>query len=47
MLQSDLCDYINAYIVVKGIITVQTENNRAIDKYNKNLVAASQRLIMY
>ena len=38
MLQSDLCDYINTYIVVKGIITVQTENNTAIDEYNKNLI---------
>ena len=38
MLQSDLCDYINAYIVVKEIITLQTENNRAIDEYNKNLI---------
>ena len=37
MLQSDLCDYIDAYIVVKGIITVQTETNRAIDGYNRNL----------
>ena len=38
MLQWDLCDYINAYIVVKEIITLQTENNRAIDEYNKNLI---------
>ena len=30
MLQPDLCDNNNAYIiVVKGTITVQTENNRA------------------
>ena len=38
MLQWDLCDYINAYIVVKEVITLQTENNRAIDEYNKNLI---------
>ena len=29
MLRSNLCDYSDAYIVVKGTITVQTENNRA------------------
>ena len=38
MLQSDLCDYSDAYIVVKGTITVQAENNRAIDGYNRNLI---------
>ena len=38
MLRSDLCDYSDAYIVVKGTITVQTENNRAIDGYNINLI---------
>ena len=38
MLQSDLCDYINTYIVVKEIITVEAENNSAIDEYNKNLI---------
>ena len=27
MLRSDLCDYSNAYIVVKGIITVTKPNN--------------------
>ena len=31
MLRSDLCDYSDAYIVIKGNITIQTENNRAID----------------
>ena len=36
MLQSDLCDYSDAYNVVKGTITVQTENDRAIDGYNRN-----------
>ena len=38
MLRSDLCDYSDAYIVVKGTITVQTENNRAIYGYNRNLI---------
>ena len=35
MSQSDLYD---AYIVVKGIIIIQTESNRAIDGYNRNLI---------
>ena len=38
MLQSDLCDYSDVYIVVKGTITVQTENNRAIDGYHRNII---------
>ena len=29
MLRSNSYDYSDAYIVVKGTITVQTENNRA------------------
>ena len=29
MLRSNLCNYSDAYIVVKGPITVQTENNKA------------------
>ena len=33
-LQSDLCDYSDAYIVVKGTITVTDPNNNA---YGKNL----------
>ena len=32
MLRSDLCDYIDAYIVVKGKITVTNSNNNAYDK---------------
>ena len=36
MLRSDLCDCSDAYIVVKGTSTVQTENNRTIDGYNWN-----------
>ena len=36
MPRSDLCDYNNAYIVVKGDITVEGAQNR--DKCNRNLV---------
>ena len=32
LLQSDLCDYSDAYIVVKGKITVTRQNNNAYDK---------------
>ena len=32
ILRSDLCDYSNAYIVVKGIITVTNSNGAACDK---------------
>ena len=32
MLRSDLCDYSNAYIVVKGQITITEPNNDAYDK---------------
>ena len=32
MLRSDLCDYSDAYIVVKGKITVTNPNNNAYDK---------------
>ena len=35
MLQSDLCDYSDAYIVVKGNITVEGANNR--DRKNRSL----------
>ena len=35
MLRSDLCDYSDAYIVVKGDITVEGAQNR--DRYNRNL----------
>ena len=35
MLRSDLCDYSDAYIVVKGDITVEEANNR--DKKNRPL----------
>ena len=32
MLQSDLCNYSDVYIVVKGIIIVEDPNNDAYDK---------------
>ena len=32
MLRSNLCDYSNAYIVAKGMITVTRSNNDACDK---------------
>ena len=32
MIQSDLCDYSDAYIVVKGTINVTDPNNNAYDK---------------
>ena len=32
MLRSDLCDYFDAYIVVKGSITVANPNNDAYEK---------------
>ena len=35
MLQSDLCDYSDAYIVVKVDITVEGDNNR--DRKNRPL----------
>ena len=35
MLRSDLCDYSDAYIVVKGTITVEADNNPK--KRNKKL----------
>ena len=38
MFRSDLCDYSDAYTVVQGTITVQTENSRAIDGCNRNLI---------
>ena len=38
MLQSDLCNYVDTSIVVKGKITVETERNRAIDGNNRNFI---------
>ena len=34
MVRSDLCDYSDAYIVIKGTVTVADPNNNA---YNKKL----------
>ena len=34
MLRSDLCDYSDAFIVVKGDITLANPNNNAYDKKN-------------
>ena len=39
MLRSDISDYSDAYIVAKGIITVEGTNDR--DKHNKNLILKS------
>ena len=55
MLQSNLGNYEDAYIVVKGTITGEREEDRAIDGYNEylilkkmhHLLAAYQRSIMY
>ena len=49
---SDLCDCSDAYIVVKGTITVTDPNNNAHDKKlafknNSPLLAAFQKLIMH
>ena len=45
MLQSDLCDYNEAFIVVKGTVSVTDPNNDAYDaklalKNNDHLLAA-------
>ena len=32
MLESNLCDYSDAYIVLKGTITVRRPNNKVYDK---------------
>ena len=33
-----MCDYSDAYIVVKGTITVQTQSNWVIDAYDRNWI---------
>ena len=38
MLRSDLCDYSDAYIVAKRTSTIETEGNRSIDDYNRDLI---------
>ena len=52
MLRSDLCDFSDAYIVVKGKITVTDPNNDAYDKKltfknNHHLFFAFQKLIIH
>ena len=52
MRRSDLCDYSNAYIVVKGTIIVTEPNNNAYDKklalkIMYHLIVALQKLIIY
>ena len=37
MLESHLCDYSDAYIIVKGKLTVNGENN--INRRNKKLIS--------
>ena len=51
MLRSDLCDYSDAYIVVKGTITIGRPNtakrNKAVAfKIMHHLLIASQKLMM-
>ena len=38
MLRSDLCDYSDACIVAKRTSTIETEGNRSIDDYNRDLI---------
>ena len=41
MLRSYICDYSDAYIVIKETITVKLEKDGAIDGYNRNLILKS------
>ena len=45
MLRSDLCDFSDAYIVVKGTITV-TEPDNAKKKMMNHLLIAFQKLMV-
>ena len=53
MLSSDLCDYSDAYIVAKGVVTVRSKNkidreNRFLaSKYKALLLASFQKLITH
>ena len=50
MLQSDLCDYSDAYIVVKGDITVIRGDNAVYNKklaFKNNLLVKFQKLIIH
>ena len=44
MLRSDICDYSDAYIVIKGTITVGEASDR--DKHNKSLVLKNHVLFI-
>ena len=53
MLQSDLCDSSNAYIVIKGTIFIEVRNNRDIKnrslafKNNAPFISCLSEVIMY
>ena len=52
MLRSDLCNFSDAYIVVKGTITVTNPDNNGYDKKlafknNAPFVSAFQKLIIH
>ena len=38
ILRSEICDYSDAYVTVKGTITAQKENNRAFAGYNRTSI---------
>ena len=44
MLQSDLCDCSDSYIVAKGFITVEGNDNRDISKINNALIDNAEEL---
>ena len=44
MLQSDLCDCSDSYIVAKGFITVERNDNRDISKINNALIDNAEEL---
>ena len=44
MLQSDLCDCSDSYIVAKGFITVEWNDNRDISKINNALIDNAEEL---
>ena len=38
MLRSNICGFSDTYIVITETINVKTENDRAVDGYNRNLI---------
>ena len=44
MLQSDLCDCSDSYIVAKGFITVEGNDNRDISKIDNALIDNAEEL---